>query len=200
MCARKTKSVMPVIRSKNHIKEEIALALGVERGTLMDIETTGLPRDREHEIVSFGYITSNKLVIMGRKSKEKTPYYRELRKIIQRLPKPFYAYNALSFEKPIIEEELGLQLPLDSWVDLMIPWKTKATVVGLKWPALDELICEPEKYFGEGRITGKDCPGLWKAYLSTGSEKMLELIMQHNLSDLLRETILLLLHPELYKE
>jgi hypothetical protein len=33
MCARKTKSVMPVIRSKNHIKEEIALALGVERGT-----------------------------------------------------------------------------------------------------------------------------------------------------------------------
>ena len=186
-------------QTKNHIKEEITLAIGVERGSLIDIETTGLPRDREHEVVSFGHITSNKLVIMCRRCKEKTPYYRELRETIRHLPKPFYAYNALYFEKPIMEEELGLQLPLDSWIDLMGPWRNKAGTLGLKWPKLEELISEPEKYFGEEQIRGKDCPGLWKAYLSTGNDKMLELIMQHNLSDLLRETILLLLHPELYK-
>jgi uncharacterized protein YprB with RNaseH-like and TPR domain len=199
MYIRSQKVVMSLIRSKNHLKEEMTLALGVERGTLIDIETTGLPKDKEHDIVSFGYITSNKLVVIGRRSKEKAPYYRELRELIRRLPKPLYAYNALSFERLIIEGELGLQLPLNSWVDLMVPWRIKADTRGLKWPALDELISEPEKYFGEEQIRGKDCPGLWKAYLSTGSERMIELIMQHNLSDLLRETILLLLHPELYE-
>jgi uncharacterized protein YprB with RNaseH-like and TPR domain len=188
---------MSFIRSKNHIKEEVTLALGVEEGTLIDIETTGLPRDREHEIVCFGYITSNKLVVMVRKSKGKAPYYRELRELIQGLPKPFYAYNA-SFEKEILEGEL--YLPLNVWVDLMHPWRTKANAIGLKWPTLDELISEPERYFGEMQIRGKDCPWLWKEYLSTGSEEMLELIMQHNLSDLLREAILLLLRPKLYKK
>jgi len=190
---------MLLTRSKNHIKEEVALALGIERGTLIDIETTGLPISEEHEIVSFGFITSNKLVVIVRRSKKKAPYYRELRRLVQRLPKPFYAYNALFFEKPIIEKELSLQLPSELWIDLMTPWKIKANTMGLKWPALDELVPEPKKYFGEEQIRGKDCPKLWKTYLSTGSEKMLELIMQHNLSDLLRESILLLLHPELYE-
>jgi uncharacterized protein YprB with RNaseH-like and TPR domain len=38
-------------------------------------------------------------------------------------------------------------------------------------------------------VSGGDVPKLWKNYLRTGSQKNLTLIMQHNLSDLLREAI-----------
>ena len=177
----------------------MTLALGVEKGTLLDLETSGLPQDREHEIVNVGYITSNKLVIFCRRCRSKTPYYSEIRRLIQHLPEPFYAFNA-PFDEAIIREELGLVFPRSSFINLMKPWRIKAELTGLKWPSLSDLISEPEKYFAEPMIRGKDVPGLWKRYLSTGSEKMLELIMQHSLSDLLREATLLLLHPELYEK
>jgi hypothetical protein len=80
----------------------------------------------------------------------------------------------------------------------MKPWKVKAVLQGLKWPRLSELISEPQQYFEDRVVSGGDVPKLWKNYLRTGSQKNLTLIMQHNLSDLLREAILLLLHPEFY--
>ena len=189
---------MPLVETKNHIKDQVVLALGIEKGSLIDLETSGLLKDPEHEIICFGYIASNKLVILMRKTKEKEPFYNEVRKIIKELPKPFYAFNA-RFEKEIIESELSLRFKSEDFVDLQQPYKTKANSLGLKWPGLDELVSEPEKYFGEGRVSGKDCPGLWKGYLATSNENLLKMIMKHNLSDLLREAILLLLHPELYE-
>jgi len=189
---------MVLQETKNHIKNQVVLAVGIEKGSLIDFETTGLLKDKEHEIVCFGYVTSNKLVIIGRKTSDKRPFYEEITKIIKELPKPFYAYNA-NFEHEIMKHELGIQLKPSEVIDLQKPWKEKADQSGLKWPKLDELISEPENYFGEAVIHGKDCPGLWKGYISTGNENLLKMIMQHNLSDLLREFILLLLHPELYK-
>jgi uncharacterized protein YprB with RNaseH-like and TPR domain len=173
------------------------LVMGVEKGTVIDLETTGLPDQKEHEIVCVGYITSNKLIILCRRSEDKKPFYTELKRLVKRLPKPFYAYNA-QFERTIIEKELGLAFPLNSFVDLMKPWKVKAVLHGLKWPRLSELISEPQQYFEDRVVSGGDVPKLWKNYLRTGSQKNLTLIMQHNLSDLLREAILLLLHPEFY--
>jgi uncharacterized protein YprB with RNaseH-like and TPR domain len=190
---------MAMVETKNHIKDQIVLALGIEKGSLIDLETSGLPKDPEHEITCFGYITSNKLVILMRKTKEKEPFYNEIRKIVKGLTRPFYAFNA-RFDKEIIESELGLRFKSEDFVDLQQPYKIKANSLNLKWPRLDELISEPEKYFGEAQVSGKDCPGLWKGYLATGNENLLKMIMRHNLSDLLREAILLLLHPELYKK
>jgi hypothetical protein len=71
----------------------------------------------------------------------------------------------------------------------MKPWKVKAVLQGLKWPRLSELISEPQQYFEDRVVSGGDVPKLWKNYLRTGSQKNLTLIMQHNLSDLLREAI-----------
>jgi hypothetical protein len=38
--------------------------MGVEKGTVIGLETTGLPDQKEHEIVCVGYITFNKLIIL----------------------------------------------------------------------------------------------------------------------------------------
>jgi len=189
---------MAFVETKNHIRSQVMLIVGIERGSLIDFETTGVPfKDKEHEITSFGYITSNKLVIITRRIKEKAPFYSEIKEIIKKLPKPFYAYNA-RFESDVMKKELNLSFKEEDFVDLALPWKAKAEEVRLKWPKLDELISEPEKYFGDIQVSGKDCPGLWKGYLATGNENLLKMIAQHNLSDLLREAILLLLHPQLY--
>ena len=178
--------------TKNHIRTTITLAIGLEKGSLIDFETTGIPwRDKEHEVVTLGYFHGNKLVIVQRKSKEKSLFYREIREILERLPRPFYSYNS-RFEKEIMEKELGLKVRESDFVDLMGPWKEKADFKGIKWPKLDDLISEPEDYFEESKISGKDVPGLWKAYLSGGTEKLLKMIMEHCLSDILREMILLI--------
>jgi uncharacterized protein YprB with RNaseH-like and TPR domain len=190
---------MPFVETKNHIKNQVMLALSIEKGTLIDLETSGIPgKDLEHEITCLGYITSNNLVILVRKSQNKELFYREIRPIVKKLPKPFYGFK-VDFEKKVIERELEIILKEDELIDLQQPYKIKANSLGLKWPKLDELISEPEKYFGDMQVRGKDCPGLWKGYLATGNENLLKMIMQHNLSDLLRETMLMLLHPELYK-
>ena len=188
---------MPLTQTSNHIKNQVSLALAIEKGSLMDFETTGLLKDKEHEIICFGYITRNELIILGRKIKEKEPFYSEIRGVIRKLPKPFYAYN-VGFEKGIIEVELRINLKPNNFIDLQTPWRSRAGAKGLKWPRLDDLISESGEHLEGIQIGGKDIPGLWKAFLSGGSENLLKLIMQHNLSDLLRETMLLLLHPELY--
>jgi len=190
---------MPLIQKRNYLKNQVSLALGIEKGSLIDFETTGLLKDKEHEIVGFGYIVANRLIILGRRSKEKGPYYSEIRRVIKKLPKPFYAYN-VGFERGILGIELGISSETSRFIDLQTPWRSEADAKGLKWPKLDELIPEQEEHFEGIRIGGKDIPGLWKAYLSSDSENLLRMIMQHNLADLLRETILLLLHPEIARE
>lgn len=57
-------------------------------------------------------------------------------------------------------------------------------------PKLNDLISEPEDYFSEEKITGKDVPVLWKAYLAGGTERLVKMIMKHCLSDVLKEIIL----------
>lgn len=177
--------------TKNHIKSTMTLALGVEKGSLIDFETTGRPNiDKEHEVITLGYFHGNELVVIQRKSKEKDLFYDEIKRILRQLPKPFYSYNA-DFERSVMEGELGMEADPGDFVDIMRPWKNKAEKSGLKWPKLDELISEPEDYFKNNKISGKDIPGLWKAYLAGGTETLLRMIMEHSLSDLLRETILL---------
>lgn len=179
--------------TRNHIQNRIALALALEKGSLIDFETTGFPWDRngDHEIVTLGYFSGNNVVITQRKTKDKLPYYVEISKIIAKLPRPFYAYNA-NFEKQMMQAELDMVLPEDGIIDIMKPWMDKAQSKGLKWPKLDELISEPEDYFKDRKVSGKDVPKFWRIYLKTGIESALLRIMEHCFSDILRESILML--------
>jgi len=138
-----------------------------------------------------GYFYQNKIMIIQRKTKEKRIFNDEVRKVIQNLPRPFYSYNS-KFERDTIESELGMKLPSSDFVDLMDRWKSKAQSCGRKWPKLEELISEPEDYFKDNKISGKDVPRLWKDYLSGATSSVLKSIIEHNLSDLLREAILLI--------
>jgi uncharacterized protein YprB with RNaseH-like and TPR domain len=178
--------------SKNHIKTTVTLAISVHNGTVIDFETTGIPgKDKDHEAITLGYLHGSELVIIQRKTKEKALFYEELREMLQGLPRPFYAYNA-KFERSMMEVELGVRVDDQAFVDLMHPWSQKADQHGLKWPKLDELMSEPGGYFKENKVSGKDIPGLWKAYIDTGDESKLQTIMQHCLSDVLRAAILLI--------
>lgn len=129
--------------TRNHIKNILTLPLSLQNGSLIDFETTGFPWDDSCEIVTLGYFSGNNVVITQRKSKDKIPFYEEIAKILDGLLRPFYSYNT-SFEKSVMKALLGMNIGSDSFVDIMEPWKMKATGKGMKWPKLDELISEPE--------------------------------------------------------
>lgn len=181
--------------TRNHIKNNITLALSLDKGSLIDFETTGLPNDEEgdHEIITLGYFHRNNVVITQRKCADKLPFYVEITKIIDKLPRPFYSYNT-SFERTIMRLELDMNVPQSDFVDIMKPWKDKAARKAMKWPSLDELISEPEDYFRELKVSGESVPKMWRIYRKSNFkfEQPVLRIMDHCFSDILRESILLL--------
>ena len=123
-----------LLETRNHIQNRIALALALEKGSLIDFETTGFPwdpRSSHHEIVTLGYLSGNTIVVTQRKTKDKSPFYSEIDRIISKLPKPFFAYN-VGFEKAMLEIELDRKLSSVEIVDIMGPWKDKAETMGIK--------------------------------------------------------------------
>ena len=169
------------------------LMVGILRGTLLDIESTGLSVGCD-EVVIFGYIESNHLRIICRTSSEEGPFIAQIAKLAPELPKPFYAYN-LSFEKEFLKAK-GIDV---EGIDLFQPWKEKAEELCLKWPKLDELFSHAEYYFNEPVISGKDIPLLWKEFLRTGNKDYLQQIIRHNESDLLKELYLLVYYRDSYR-
>jgi len=170
------------------------LLVGIPRGSLIDIETTGLDPVR-HEIITVGSISGSRLCVIQRKSRRKEPFYDEIRKVLSRLPRPFYAYNS-GFEESFLEAQLGVRFKMK---DLMKPWREMANNRTIKWPKLDELVSEPEMYYNVTRITAKDIPTLWHAYLTNQDQKLLEMPLRHNRADLLRELYLLVQYEHLYE-
>jgi uncharacterized protein YprB with RNaseH-like and TPR domain len=167
--------------------------VSIPKGTLVDIETTGLDSNHD-EIVVFGYIQGNRLGIICRTSANEKPFIAQLAKLIPSLALPFYAYN-LSFEKEFLKaKRINIQ-----GIDLFKPWKEKAEKLYLKWPKLDELFSHAEHYFNEPVVSGKDVPMLWEKFLKTGDEDYLQQIIRHNESDLLRELYLLVYYRESYR-
>ncbi len=169
------------------------LMVSIPRGTLVDIETTGLDSDCD-EIVVFGYVQGNRLEIICRTSREEEPFIAQLAELVPNLPRPFYAYN-LSFEKGFLKAK-GMYI---EGIDLFQPWKKKADELSLKWPKLDELFSHAEHYFNEPVVSGKDVPMLWQGFLHTKNKDYLQQIIRHNESDLLRELYLLVYYRDSYK-
>ena len=171
------------------------LLVGVWEGSVIDIETTGLNSTID-EIVTFGFIEDNKLEIIQRTGEEKVSFYKELKEVVTNLKAPFYAYNG-PFENRFIQDQLEISKKV---VDVFAPWRKMAASQGQKWPKLDDLVSEPEIYLGMPRITGRECPILWKNYLQTKDRDLLTPIMEHNKSDILRTLFLLIQYPELYEK
>jgi uncharacterized protein YprB with RNaseH-like and TPR domain len=167
---------------------EKKLMVSIPKGTLIDLETTGLNYSND-EILTAGVISGNTLRILQRKHKTKDTFNEDVRKLISSLPQPFFAFNS-GFEEGFIRNQLGLKNI--KFVDLHAPWRKKAESMGKKWPKLDELITHPEQYFQEKAITGKDVPELWNKFNKTGNENHLDEIIRHNQIDLLREMMLLI--------
>lgn len=178
--------------TRNCVRLEKTFAFAVTKGSLIDFETTGIPKiQQEHEVITLGYLEGNRAAIIQRTTKEKLQFYSEIRNILEELPKPYLAYNA-GFEREVMEVELGMTPSLQDFIDIMEPWKAKANSMHpfLKGPKLDELIGEPYDYFREPKISGGDIPAIWRDYLTTLDERRLRPIMNHCLSDVSRETIL----------
>jgi len=177
------------------IVSRVHLNVSIPRGTIVDIETTGLDPNRD-EIITLGYVAGSQLIVLQRTAKRKDKFYEAVRTEIGNLPRPLYAYNA-EFEELFIRQQLGLKREVVK--DLFRPWRDRADAIGMKWPKLDDLVSEPEIYFQDKRITGRDVPVIWRRFLAKGDTRLLEPIVKHNQSDLLRSLYLLVQYGFLYK-
>lgn len=187
-------TIMQVSKETNFLRSKLSLLVSIPKGTLIDIETTGTAPLKD-EILTFGFVAKNNLVIIQRRTMRKEHFYEEVRKVLRMLSEPFYAYN-LHFEQKFLQNQLGVRC---SGIDLFKPWQNRAEKkYGIKWPKLDDLISEPEVYYNERRIRGEDVPLIWKKYLNNKKERFLESIMRHNQSDLLRELYLLIQYSHYY--
>jgi len=98
------------------LSSKIDLLVGVWKGSVIDIETTGL-NPASDEIVTFGFIEDNKLQIIQRTIKDKAEYYKELKEVVTDLKAPFYVYNG-SFEKRFLQAQLGIEKEVVDVFDL----------------------------------------------------------------------------------
>jgi hypothetical protein len=150
-------------------------------GVILDIETTGLDPE-EDEIITFGYIRENSVIIFQRTERETSSFYQAIKEELKTIPQPIFAYYA-EFEKGFLEK-FGFR---GMFIDILEPWKTSANELGIKAPKLDELVPGPEKYMGERRTTGGDIINMWYQYLDSGGIDVLKLIIRHNQIDILQE-------------
>jgi len=161
------------------------LPVGVSKGSLIDFETTGLD-PKTSDVVTLGYVVGSTMRILQRR--DRTPLFdKKVKEVLESLPEPIFAYNS-SFEEKFAREKYGINRRFG---DIMAPWKRRADNEGLKWPKLEELLPDPETYFGDEITSGAQVPRIWANYLATGNEDLLDQIVRHNEIDLLRELMLL---------
>lgn len=150
-------------------------------GIILDLETTGI-NPQEDEIITFGYIQKDSMIILQRVEKETSGFYQAIKKELDKIPQPIFAYYA-EFEKGFLKR-LGFK---GTFIDILDPWKMKAKELHIKRPKLDELVPGPEKHIGEEMTTGSDVVRMWHRYLNTGNLDDLKLIIRHNQIDLSQE-------------
>lgn len=153
-----------------------------QNGIILDLETTGI-NPKTSEVITFGYIHGDSLVILQRVEKETEKFYHAIKKEISKIQQPVFAYYA-EFEKSFLEKLFDFK---GIFVDILDPWKVKANELGIKAPKLDKLVPGPEKHMGEKVTTGADVVQAWQRYLKAGDLEDLKLIIRHNQIDLLQE-------------
>jgi len=151
------------------IFREITLPVQLTRGSLVDIETSGLPIEREAEAITIGYVIGNKIHIIQRTGKDGKQAFLDQ---LPSLPRPIYAFN-----KGFEERFLGIKI--DGELQLR-PFERKREAIrieGLKDP-----------FNGYGRYA-RDA---WALHIRNDDLSYIEAVMQHNVCCLLSELCLLI--------
>ncbi len=118
--------------------EELPLLL--KKGSIIDLETTGLEPGRSG-IVCLGFVASSRMEIRARsRTSTANEFTAMLHSVVKNLPHPIYAYNA-KFDSSMMKKHLGYRGP--PLVDLFEPWRSRAEGYKLKFPSLDELVRGP---------------------------------------------------------
>ena len=146
------------------------LPVSLTKGTLVDIETTGLPSDSSAEIVTTGFITRDTLWIIQRTLSDSS---NQLLHRIPSLPRPLYAFNK-GFEEHFLDREIESEIQARQFERR----RDAIQVAGLNDP-----------FSGDGRRV----VDAWKAYQRTRDVSYAKSIMDHNLSCLLTELCLLVI-------
>ena len=138
-------------------------------GAIIDIETTGLPSDGA-ELITLGAVSGNRLFILQRT--QEYDFSKVVQNALAGLTRPFYAFNK-GFEEAMLGIKIDGELQAKSYEK-----KSDAIAVALLHDPFD----------GEGI----QAINAWNDFKRTGDKEYLLRIMDHNESDLLLETCLLL--------
>jgi len=136
------------------------------RGTIVDIETTGVSADRDN-LITVGILANGAYRIY--QATDGSDMLSALRPILQDLPRPIYAFNK-GFE------ESFLQIAVDRELQLR-PYESKDDAIRISG------ISDP---LGHGRWV----PPEWHQYEGDGRDDHLDRIIAHNLADLQHEMCL----------
>jgi uncharacterized protein YprB with RNaseH-like and TPR domain len=162
------------------------IVAGLTKGSILDIETTGLDSIKD-EIITVGFLGGNTITVIQRMEASATQFYDMVREELAKLSQPIYVYN-LAFEKAFLKAQLGIDLDA---IDVFEPWMKRAEAKELKYPKLDDLATVPGHYFGDKSTRGREVPYMWRAYKEKGTATSLALIVRHNMEDL-RQTLYVL--------
>jgi hypothetical protein len=159
---------------------EEKLPIILSEGTLIDIETTGLPdgfRTAPSSMFTFGFIVNNKLSVVQNLNMP-LKYFENYvsTNIIEVLPLPYYAWNC-SFEANHLKRDA-------EWIELQ----------PFKYAKKHELI-KINRYDYEDVGNGPDCPkwwAVWRSSLPLQSRKVaLVKVIIHNRACLIKEIVAL---------
>jgi len=176
-----------------HRKWFLALYLNadfpLERGSIIDIETTGLnprygyPYIPRCHVITLGIYQGNLIRIYQLIKPSYIKFLATCRKIIQKTPAPRYAYAA-HFEQSF----LGV---LNGWQDLTQYEEMRSDWWGgepsFRRFSLVDVTRNPCPKREDWDIDGSEVPATWEKWLKTGKVELLGEIAYHNYIDLLRE-------------
>ena len=140
------------------------------KGTIVDLETTGLSPSSCH-VITVGVLHGTGYEVYQASAADEVPL--DLGSYILSLPRPYYAFNK-GFEESFLGFEIDNELQSQ-------PYERKTEAIHVR-NLQDPL----------GR-RGELVPLEWQAYLKDGNEGHLHRIIGHNVSDLLEELCLALL-------
>jgi len=146
---------------------------GVLKGTIVDLETTGLSPSSCH-VITVGVLHGTGYEVFQASAADEVPL--NLGSYILSLPRPHYAFNK-AFEESFLGFEIGNELQTK-------PYERKTEVIYVR-SFQDPL----------GR-RGELVPLEWQAYLRDGDKDHLRRIIGHNVFDLLEELCLALVKTD----
>lgn len=167
------------------------LQAALVRGTIINLETTGLDVERD-EVIAFGFLEGSTTTVILRIEAELTEFYRVVGEKLSSLTHPIYVWDIHFHESFLLAK---LRTPLDL-IDIFEPWRERARKKGLSYPTLDKLVSVPREYLGEEVVSEQRVHSLWKNYVRYHDKRSLMPIVRHCYEDL-RQALYILTFVEI---